>query len=354
MNPESHFAALAQEIAVAFRLETTKPPKIEFLSPLQIQSYRAPEGSVLVGNNHIVRGSVFVIGGAPGVGKSRASVALAVAGALGSPWLGLPVHRRFRSMIIQNENGRARLSEEFFALPSQELESWIRVSPPPPFGLAFDDPGFRVDLAAAIESFKPDLILIDPWNAVAADDKAKDYLETFHRIRSLIPAGDSAPAIGIVAHTRKPKQDERTNGRSLLNLLAGSYVLASVPRSVFVIQPASDDTEDNRVVVTCCKNNDGPLGTQSAWYRRNGVFELVPDFDWESFKEPAASGPTIDADALVHIFGNGKTALTKAEAVKALMEHTGCEKSAAYNALKAEGRFRKNLRAEGPKLQWVL
>ena len=33
--------------------------------------------SVLVGDCHIVCGSAFVIGGAPGVGKSRASVALA-------------------------------------------------------------------------------------------------------------------------------------------------------------------------------------------------------------------------------------------------------------------------------------
>jgi hypothetical protein len=318
-----------------------------------MRAYRAPEGSVLVGDNHIVRGAVFVIGGAPGVGKSRASVALAVAGARGQSWLGLTVHRQFRTMIVQNENGKARLSEEFFALPCEELDSWVRVSPPPPFGIAFADLTFRAELAAAIVEFKPDVILIDPWNAVAPDDKAKDYLETFHLIRSLIPSGDASPAIGIVAHTRKPKTDERASGRTLLNLLAGSYVLASVPRSVFVIQPACDDPEDNRVVFTCCKNNDGPLGGQTAWHRHNGSFESVPDFDWSEFQKPTSIRSAISEDDMAEVFDGGNRICSKGEAVAALMESTGCMKSAAYAALKPDGRFRDRLIAEGTRLRWA-
>jgi hypothetical protein len=48
---------------------------VECLSPSQLADYQPPPGVVLVGDNHLVRGSVFVIGGAPGVGKSRAAVA---------------------------------------------------------------------------------------------------------------------------------------------------------------------------------------------------------------------------------------------------------------------------------------
>jgi hypothetical protein len=61
----------------------------------------------------------------------------------------------------------------------------------------------------------------------------------------------------------KPRTEERANGRALLNLLAGSYVIGSVPRAVFIMQAASDDTEDKRIVWTCCKNNDGELGARS-------------------------------------------------------------------------------------------
>jgi hypothetical protein len=49
---------------------------------------------------------------------------------------------------------------------------------------------------------------------------------------------------------------------SLANLLVGSYTIISVQRSVFLPQPASDDTKDNRVVMTPVKHNDGELGEQ--------------------------------------------------------------------------------------------
>ena len=49
-------------------------PLIEFRSPLQLKSFMPPPGLVLAGDFHIVKGSVFVIGGAPGVGKSCPSL----------------------------------------------------------------------------------------------------------------------------------------------------------------------------------------------------------------------------------------------------------------------------------------
>lgn len=83
-------------------IASVTPPHLEFLKPSEITSYAPPPGMVLVGENHIVRGSVFVIGGAPGVGKSRASVALAMAGATAQSWFGLTVHRRFKTLVVQN------------------------------------------------------------------------------------------------------------------------------------------------------------------------------------------------------------------------------------------------------------
>ena len=49
------------------------------------------------------------------------------------------------------------------------------------------------------------------------------------------------------------------------------------------MQPASDDTEDNRVVMTPVKNNDGELGARKAWARKAGWFEPVTDFNFEDF-----------------------------------------------------------------------
>ena len=328
-------------------------PVLEFLRPSELRDYRPPEGIVLAGDCHVVRGSVFVIGGAPGVGKSRAAVALAQAGAICADWFGLKVHVRFRTMIVQNENGRFRLQREFADLDCPALEDFVRVCPPPPLGLAFDRVEFQAALTAAIADFRPDVIVVDPWNAVTRDEKAKDYLETFNAIRAVIPTGDNAPALGIVAHTRKPKSDERTTGRGLLNLLAGSYVLGSVPRTVFVLQSASDDPTEDRVVWTCCKNNDGALGERTAWERRNGLFAPVADFDWTEFDPPANDRPTVTKADVAEVFQHGRRSVRKAEAVAELQERTGAGKSACYNALKLDGRFARHLAESEGLLTWT-
>jgi hypothetical protein len=256
-------------------------------------------------------------------------------------------------MIIQTENGLFRLSKEFAELDCEGLENYVRICPPPPFGLCLEREDFRTQLAAAIRDFGPEIIILDPWNAAARDEKAREYLETFDLIRSVLPTGDDAPAIGIVAHTRKPRADERATGRALLNLLAGSYVLGSVPRTAFVMQAASDDTEDNRIVWTCCKNNDGELGARSAWERRNGLFATVAEFDWETFDNPHKDERvTITANDLAEIFENGEKQLTKADASKALQGLTGAGRTACYTALKLDGRFATHLREDHGLLSW--
>jgi hypothetical protein len=260
---------------------------IECLKPSQVIAYEPPPGVVLAGDNHIVRDAVFIIGGPPGIGKSRLLVWLARCGAFPVPWMGYDVHVKFRTLIIQNENGRYRLKLELSALNCPELEDSLLITPPPPFGLCFDRQEFRDQLKGYADTFQPHLVGVDPWNAAARDDRQKEYQETFDDIRDVFPPGVDGPALGIIAHTRKPYPNERASGRALLNLLAGSYVLGSIPRSVWILQAASDDVTDERVVLTCCKNNDGELGPRSAWARRNGLF-VPSDIDWEAFDHPDA------------------------------------------------------------------
>jgi AAA domain/CHC2 zinc finger len=345
-------AAMTSAEVVA-KAETPRP-LIEFKTPSQLKNFIPPPGIVLVGDCHIVRGLVFVIGGAPGVGKSRAAVALAEAGATGKEWFGLTVHRKFKVMIVQTENGEFRLSREFAELDCDTLENFVRVCPPPPYGLCFGRDGFREQLTAAVADFAPDVVVYDPWNAAAREQDSREYLDTFDALRSVLPLGDDAPALGIVAHTRKPRADERGHaGRGLLNVLAGSYVLGSVPRCVFVMQLASDDPQDNRVVWTCCKNNDGELGARSAWERRNGLFVPVAEFDWEAFDNPHKDDRvTITADDVAEIFESGEKQLTKADAAKALQALTGAGRTACYNALRLDGRFAKQLRETQGLLSW--
>jgi hypothetical protein len=331
------------------RTERESPPPsverpkvmVEFLSPSQLKAMPVPEGAKLVGDYHVERGSPFVLGGAPGVGKSRAAVALAVAGATGADWFGLPVHRRFRTMILQAENGPVRLKNEFGDLDCTVLDQWMCVAPQPPYGLAFMDRHFLTQLRAAVRAFKPDVFIVDPWNQCVKDSTERDYSEGFDRVRSCLPVGEDCPALGIVAHTRKPRLGERASGRSLLNLLSGSYVLASVPRAVFVVQPATEATEDRRVVFTCCKNNNGQLGERSVWERRNGLFARVENFNWEEFDGGAKPAPKkgVSELHLREVFENGSAWLKVKVAVEKVMGVAGVGRTAAYEALRPEGEF---------------
>jgi AAA domain len=260
---------------------------IEFHRPSYYLAYTPPPDLVLLGDCHIVRGQSFVIGGPPGVGKSRASVALGLAGALRVQWFGLETLVSFRTLIIQSENGRFRLKKELAEINEPKLEDHLMICPPPPYGLCFSRSEFRDQLQRYHDEFGPQLVLLDPWNAIAHDDRMRDYRESFDVVAEVFRLGDEkAPAIGILAHTRKPLPGERANGRALLNLLAGSYVLGSIPRCVFILQSASDSTLENRVVLTCCKNNEGNLGPRSVWERRNGLFAPVKDFDWHAWDHP--------------------------------------------------------------------
>jgi hypothetical protein len=243
------------------------------------------------------------------------------------------------------------MSKELEQLECSALDDYLRISSPPPYGLLFGREDFRSQVAAAIAEFIPDLVALDPWNAAAREQDSREYLDTFAALKSVLPPGDDAPALGIVAHTRKPKTDERASGRGLLNLLAGSYVLGSVPRTVFVMQAASDDTTDNRIVWTCCKNNDGDLGARSAWERRCGLFAPVADFDWDAFDAPEKNRREVITESdIAAVFENGP--LTKSEARKLLEETTGASRSTCYYALDPDGRFAKHLSCSEGKLAW--
>jgi len=329
------------------QVEPIREPRIRFFKPSEIRAYEPDANAMLIGDCHVMRGAVFVIGGEPGVGKSTAATELAVCGAIGRDWLGLTVHSRFKTMIIQNENGRFRLKQEYDARGlGGEIDSFILVSEPPPFGMTLNHPEFLADVKAALGSFRPDVVIFDPWNAAAKDDKAADYGAAFDALRAMLPTGEDKPALGIVAHTRKPQPAERrTGGSSLMHLLAGSYVLTSVPRSVFIMVPGSQDETDNTVVWFNPKNNDGVKCQRTAWARGQDGFTPLPDFDWQAFDGGEGGRKVIRSEHIREALG--LDLWKRSEAVKRLMKTSDCGRRACEKALSDEGKFAADLRFHG-------
>jgi hypothetical protein len=327
---------------------------LSFYKPSVLAAYETPPDVPLIGDMHLFKGSVFVLGGAPGVGKSFALSQLAISGATGEDWFGLPVHRRFKTMILQAENGLVRLASEYREhVKRADLDEWVRVSGDADV-FAFDDADFQAEFKAAVAEFAPDVIVLDPWNRATRDSMEKDYRAAFDAILACLPEGDARPALLIVAHTRKPRMGERVSGRGLLNLLSGSLVLGSIPRAGCILQAASDDPEGDEFVFTCCKNNNGPLGKQTAWKREGPRFmgPLV-EFDWKAFNGEggsAGNNEKVTEKDMLAVFENGRVSMSPAAAVKKLRALTKCGKSAAYNALdKVKGRFADCIEVTDPE-----
>ena len=118
------------------------------------------------------------------------------------------------------------------------------------------------------------------------------------------------------------------------------------------MQPASDDVEDDQVVWTCSKNNNGELGKRSAWKRRNGIFSSVPKFDWDTFDSDSKDKRVVITQQMIEeVFQDGKLLLH--EARDKLHELSGATKSTCYRSLSDNGRFADNLAFEGKFVNWV-
>jgi len=311
-----------------------KPKRfLEVLSPSDCINFEPPADYILAGDCHLTRGNITVLGGAPGVGKSRAALGLAVAGAKGVDWMGYKVTQQFKTLIIQCENGMFRLKGEFTDI-GEKLDDWVRITPPPTYGLAFDEIDFRLEVKKLIEDWKPGLVVIDPWNRTAQGDKQSDYRAALDGIQECLPEDTTQkPAVLIVHHLRKKSNDaQHKQGRDLLHELAGSYQIGSAARCVLALEAASTDTEDDRVVLTCCKNNDGREGDVSAWHRRNGLFMLCDEFDWDQFYEGAEPNRGINP-AMVREALAGMAGEPRGQAVKRLVSNEVCKKSKAYTII---------------------
>ena len=331
-----------------------KKPALKMWKPSELLKYQPPDDMRLVGDNEIVKGyeGLCLIAGPGSSGKSLVAVSLGLAGAGASAiWMGRQVHRRFKTMIIQAENGAIRLRGEFEAIkrnhPELNLDDWICISSPPEGGLPFHKADFRAAVREEAERFKPDLVILDTWAQIAADDAAKDVIEKLGEIRSCFAGGDDFPGLVILAHTKKPRADEVRKGRGLVNQISGSIALANSARCVYMLLPWSDDMEDPRIFWACVKLNNGAMYPASVWKRRFGeLFEHDATTNPRDFGRTDDEREKISAEQLEEAFGDDETIQT-GQLVKRLAKLSGAGESTCWRSIGEDGYLRPLLQRCG-------
>ncbi len=331
-------------------MEEEKKVALKMWKPSEILEYNPPADMKLVGDNEIVKGyeGLVLIAGPGSSGKSLAGSTLALAGAgASSHWMGREVHRRFKTMIIQAENGAIRLKDEFSAIKAQNpelpLDDYILVSSPPEGGLPFHKADFRAAIREEAARFKPDLVILDTWAQIAADDAAKDVIDKIGEIRSCFPGGDEFPGIVIMAHTKKPRADEVRKGRGLINQVSGSIALANAARCVYMLLPWSEEMEDNRIYWACVKLNNGKMYQATVWHRKFGsLFVQDCQTNPKDFGRTDDEREKITDEHLREAFGDDLE-LRSSMLVKRLQKISGAGESTCWRAIGADGYLYEKL-----------
>jgi len=355
------FAEMLDGVAASDRASARKP--VEFLQVVHHAETQLRNDLCLVGNSDVTKGyeGIMVIGGPPGSGKSLAAMSLGIAGAVGKGyWMGRKVHRQFHTMVIQSENGSIRLQSEFremlryHADLRDDLAKFMRISKPPEGGLPFHRPDFRRELARAIEEFAPDVVILDPWTAVAAEDSSKDIMDKLSEIRSVLPPGDECPALVIVAHTRKPRPENgQARGRSLMYSVSGSQALVATARCVQVLFPFTDDIQDDRVLWACAKLSNGEAAADTVWHRKLGTFFTHCTDDPEEFWKPKDKEEDrwLTPQMVKKLLGNGSMTMNRLATTAADAHNNGRGASTVHKWLKAP-EFAQHLDKAGGLVSW--
>ena len=344
---ESLVQGVQADLDTLTRLVSNKTDKkqLEMWKPSELLDYHIPDKLRLVGENEIIMGydGLFLIAGPGSSGKSLCGMTLALAGAIGEGnWQSRKIQRQFKTMILQAENGAIRLKDEIEALkkahPTTDLDNNILVSSPPEGGLPFHRGDFRAAVRDEAAKFKPDIVLLDTWSQVAAEDAAKEVVDKIGEIRSCFSHLEGFPAIGILAHTKKPRAEEVRKGRGLINTISGSIALGNTARTVYMLLPWSDDMEDERIYWACVKLNNAKMYPATVWRRRFGTF-----FQHDTTTDPREFGRVeedgrekISYEHLEMAF-DGTPELHRAALVKKLSKVSGAAEKTCYRVISDAG-----------------
>ncbi|WP_027892006.1 AAA family ATPase [Calidithermus chliarophilus] len=210
---------------------------------------------------YIAAGTVGILGGPAGAGKSTLIAALEVAVAAGVDFLEAPTQQG--EVWHLDYDTDARLQGPWYrkvaaglGVGAEALQRIHYLEPSNPSqGLDLE----RLDeLEGLARLDAPRLIVIDAWTSAffyADSKKAEHVAEVMNRLRQIAALG---PAVLVLDHTPKPVQGLTVLERGV----AGSFYKLGGARSAYLLQRVAPKLTGGQDVLRldCLKNNLGPMG----------------------------------------------------------------------------------------------
>jgi AAA domain len=332
---------------------------LRVLSLSEILSYVPLAGSLLVGDGVVELGEISLLYGPPGSFKGFAVGHLMACGARGyGEWLGHSVNAQFASLWLNCENGRRRLCDQFrkMGLPP-DAERFIHVTDIPAiWNLA--DARLAGEIRRIVVDKQIRLLIIDTVSNFTDDEFAKQFAAFFAALNTLLHGVEPKPAVLLIHHSRKPKDTDK-GARGLLNLISGHQTLQRRARSICYLGRVSDDFDEKRMAAVWLKvsNNGEAEGTKTALQlAQDATLQVITDFDWSQWSG-ASSGsakhePKVRKEHIRGLFKDERW-LQRSKAVPMLMKIAQVGRSAAYEALRWDGRFVDMLIEHPERDDWI-
>ena len=322
-------------------------------SPDELLAMQFDDSDIILGERLLAKGQPLVIAAQGGTGKSRLTLQIVAATVSSRKFLAFnTAGSELRWLIMQTENSNRRLQQDLARIKSWLGDDWPHFVEQVVFHtIENDDDGFvsldslenRAAIQTAIESARPDCIVIDPLNDFAAGDlnKDADMKATLQMLSRLCRRGNPNRAIIVLHHALTGKGGAvKATGYDRSSFARNSKTLHAWARGQINLAPVDGDNND-RLILACGKCSNGPE-FQAFGIRLNEamIYECDPSIDVSAWQtemngksESADLSPKFVAETCKEL-GNP----TKKELVKAVRDETGCANGSAYRAVERAER----------------
>ena len=200
----------------------------------------------LAGEGWLRRGAGCLLTGGTGLGKSVLVEQLCVCVAAGVPFLGIKVARPSRVLYVQAENDAETMQRDILSivenLDGKPCPLLIEANLKIIHAYGMSGAGFAEWLAEQVQEIRPDLVVIDPYQAyIGGNDinTTSTFLAWIAPIDALIKS--QGCGMVLVAHTPKPRERDKWTARESVYMAAGTSAISNWCRTSCELTSSGDD-----------------------------------------------------------------------------------------------------------------